>query len=238
MSYTPINWQNGDVITAEKLNKMDRGWDTVETTLFNETVTTVENQGLYGSILSYIFTEEPPETLTITFDGADYQCQRITDTDEGYYYYGELGLDGPDFTNYPFILQVANMYQAVVITETAGTYTISAKTASMVCSDEFEEAVKTAQVGPLLVHINSEPGVLDKTWQEIYNAAPMVYLCINDESVDYFLALTSIKGEEAPYGVSFLNSIYTLNMYHMEFSTESPSGFPVLVNDGDDDENV
>lgn len=26
MSYTPINWQTGDTITAEKLNKMDNGW--------------------------------------------------------------------------------------------------------------------------------------------------------------------------------------------------------------------
>ena len=25
MGYTPSNWQNGDVITAEKLNKMENG---------------------------------------------------------------------------------------------------------------------------------------------------------------------------------------------------------------------
>ena len=29
MSYTPINWQTGEIITADKLNKMDNGWRVV-----------------------------------------------------------------------------------------------------------------------------------------------------------------------------------------------------------------
>lgn len=31
MSYEKQTWNNGDVITAEKLNKMDNGWGTVDT---------------------------------------------------------------------------------------------------------------------------------------------------------------------------------------------------------------
>ena len=42
MSYTPINWQTGDIITAEKMNKMDNGWSVESSSqqLFSETVTT------------------------------------------------------------------------------------------------------------------------------------------------------------------------------------------------------
>lgn len=41
MIYTPINWQNGDTITAEKMNKMDNGWGIGEVELFSETVTLI-----------------------------------------------------------------------------------------------------------------------------------------------------------------------------------------------------
>lgn len=148
MSYTPINWQTGQTITADKLNKMDNGWG-VETSggeLFSETVATVidpdfPEDGARGS-LSYA-TLITADILTITFDGVDYECQKI----EGYAY-GGWSNGTADFTNYPFALlssEFMGMINNDVITATEGTYTISVSSISKTIetSAEFATAVSS-----------------------------------------------------------------------------------------------
>lgn len=141
MTYTPINWQNGDTITAEKLNKMDNGWSVTSssgTLLFSETVVT-ENDGDFNfGVLSY--SEEVPDgTLTVTFDGTDYTC-----TCSG----AKFGSTDESFEDYPFYVFYSGVQNSNAIeTATEGTHTIAVSTgggSSVEFSSDFQTAVTSA----------------------------------------------------------------------------------------------
>lgn len=101
MAYEPINWQTGDIITAERLNRMDRGWDVIKTELFSETVTTEDTgEGYSGADLPY--HQISADTITVIYDGTEYVCPRI-DVNGDYFYGGGDAL-GPVFTEYPFCI--------------------------------------------------------------------------------------------------------------------------------------
>lgn len=136
MTYTPINWETGDIITAEKLNKMDNGWNIDETQLFNETVTTITTE--FGSMgqLAFVASEIPPETLQIMFDGVNYNCSR--QDGESYYFYGAQ--EPGDFSTYPFALVISESSTSIY-TQSPGTYTVAAVGLSTEVSSEFSTAV-------------------------------------------------------------------------------------------------
>ena len=140
MAYTPINWQTGDTITAEKMNKMDNGWG-VETsggTLFSETVTTEDEEGIAWGEFSYS-TKITAETVTVTFNGTDYQCQKVDA--EGDNAYGGWGAEGPDFTSIPFAILSGDGFNEIC-TPTGGTYTVKvdASTTTVETSANFSMA--------------------------------------------------------------------------------------------------
>ena len=69
--------------------------------------------------------------------------------------------------------------------------------------------------GVLVVHVDADTGsVLDKTWAEIYAAAPSVYY------------LVSIGGGEGEYFADFFGS---LGAGIMEAQTDSESGYPIII---------
>lgn len=144
MSYTPIGWQTGDTITAEKLNKMDPGWGVSSTQIFSETVTTADmGQGFAVGSLVYVFQSRPPETAVITFDGTDYTCNWNS------FGYGDIGESGPVFTTYPFFLSINE--NITIYTETGGTYTVALSVNEMAISDAFNAAVqKCVSLMPML----------------------------------------------------------------------------------------
>lgn len=139
MAYTPINWQTGDTITAAKLNKCDRGWsvESSSTTYINESVTTAD-RGSFGMGATSYSTAISDATLTITFNGTEYTCAR-----------GSMGYGAtadsptPDFTTYPFGL--VPMGPVLLITETAGTYTlkVEASSTTVETSSNFQTAVQS-----------------------------------------------------------------------------------------------
>jgi len=135
MAYTPVNWQTGDTITAEKLNKMDNGWGYESTQLFSETVTTVDQGGTNGAELAYSGTIDA-DTITVTYDGTEYTCPRIDNGDS--YFYGGFN-DGPDFTTYPFFI-FSEVGQNQLITPTAGTHTVAVSAPSLQTSADFDAA--------------------------------------------------------------------------------------------------
>lgn len=135
MAYTPINWQTGDTITAEKMNKMDNGWGVQETQLFSETVTTAQSPFGYAAGLAYTTAEIPPATLTITLNSTDYVCTRQV-TGSSFYY----GAPPNDFSTYPFTLLIES--SSIIVTQTAGTYTVSARGEVVEISTTFSDAVK------------------------------------------------------------------------------------------------
>lgn len=167
MAYTPINWQTGDTITADKLNRCDNGWEVDSTQLFSETVTTADQDGIIMGMLAYGSQIDAP-TLTVTFDGTDYTCD-ATDVD-GSYAYGGIGEEGPDFTDYPFaILSDVSVGGAnFTYTETAGAHAVSAVTSSVMTSSDFGAAVN-AVVGTSAMPMRCVPDVT--TAEEMRGAA-------------------------------------------------------------------
>ena len=137
MAYTPINWQTGDTITAEKMNKMDNGWGTQLTQLFSESVTTADDGGMNVGTLVYSDTIDA-DSIVVTFNGTDYTCSRIDAF--GHYYYGGFSQSGPDFSEYPFAIE-SSTSRNNIYTQTAGTYTVAVSTSGIVVSDDFCKAV-------------------------------------------------------------------------------------------------
>lgn len=149
MAYTPINWQTGDTITAEKMNKMDNGWGVESSSqqLFTETVTTTVDpdfpeDGARGALAySTLITAD---TLTVTLNGTDYVCPRIIEGNGSVY--GGYSGGAPDFTDYPFAIYSSEFMGNIntnITTASAGTYAVSASLTSSAIeiSDQFRTVV-------------------------------------------------------------------------------------------------
>lgn len=140
MSYTPINWQTGDTITAEKMNKMDNGWGVQNAQLFSETVTTTQAQFGVEGALSYSGQVSSP-TIVVTFNGTDYLCSAIQLEVGGYGYGGVTAGWEYDFSTYPFALVFSPSDGNVLATQTAGAYAVAVSGQGIVISDNFNAAV-------------------------------------------------------------------------------------------------
>lgn len=135
MTYTPINWQTGDTITAEKMNKMDNGWAASSTVLTSESVTTEQSLvDAYGA-LSYS-TPITAETIIVTFNGTAYTCTAFVDGSD--YTYGDL-----DFVTVPFAI-LSSAEENGLSTPEAGTYEIEIAVSSVEVSSQFTSAVNSA----------------------------------------------------------------------------------------------
>lgn len=175
MSYTPINWQNGDTITAEKMNKMDNGWGIGETELFSETVTTVSGSMGVSAQLTYSVQLFYP-TISVDFDGTTYNVNvnymgEMTA-------YGEAGSSGPDFTNYPFFILSQPNNVNIIYTENAGTYSVTVNVEDIVVSNDFEVAVQSClntNVFPL--QLVSDITTYDEALQAFNNGRILYFFC-------------------------------------------------------------
>ena len=144
MPYTPINWQTGDTITAEKLNKMDNGWGFENTQLFSESVTTATVKDYPAPVGSLAYSKQiTSDTLPVTFNGESYNLP-LTVQEWGNIY-GELSESGPSFTRYPVCIMSNKNGHNDVYTETAGTYTISGSVPLIQTSEAFYSAVAHAE---------------------------------------------------------------------------------------------
>lgn len=179
MAYTPINWQTGDTITAEKLNKMDRGWGYESTQLFSETVTTAEDgQGMYSAGLAYSQLIDA-DTITVTFDGTEYTCPSISKGEYGAPYSG----DGFDFSEFPFNLSTDNT-PVYLSTQTAGEHTVAVSVSTLQTSADFTAAVKAA-INLNMLPLRCVEGVT--TYNEVTSAMEdgrLVYFTANDETYE------------------------------------------------------
>ena len=181
MAYTPVNWQTGDTITAEKLNKMDNGWGYESTQLFSETVTTVDQGGTNGAELAYSGTIDA-DTITVTYDGTEYTCPLIDIG--GSHFYGGFSEQGPTFTEYPFAISSSGSYGNFLTTQTAGEHTVAAAALSLQTSADFAAAVNMANPIDLsTLPLRCVEGVT--THDEAVSAMKggrLVYFTANDET--------------------------------------------------------
>lgn len=177
MSYTPINWQTGDTITAEKLNKMDNGWsiETSGSELFSETVTT-EKEPNYPDAPAgwndFEYAKIVADSITVTFNGNEYECTLMTDGYDSNFYGGWVedgGEYASDFSVYPFgILSETGFFG--IYTEVGGTYTvkIEAHVSTVETSSDFQKAVDSV-VDTSMMPMLCKSG--ETTISEMYSAS-------------------------------------------------------------------
>lgn len=140
MAYTPINWQTGDAITAEKLNRCDNGWSVANgvATVFNDSVTTTDANNREVVI-------EPTEDfstaseIVVILDNVTYNLTGFDD--EGYWTWGA---PYNDFSVYPFSIYTNNG-GFIFVSQTAGTYSlqIQAVAKTVETSSDFSDAVNS-----------------------------------------------------------------------------------------------
>lgn len=189
MTYTPINWQNGDIITAEKMNKMDNGWGSQIKTVVNETFTPQNGELYYETELVYNKVINAP-VITVVFDNEEYTCE-LAIVNGANFYGAEFSGETPDFSVYPFTLISPPGYPNVVLTETNDSHTIVVKYPSIETSSDFNEAV---EIGSLLKKINT----YNCTWQEAHDlvaSGNIVYYVKTPDSLtaDVYIVLSMGK---------------------------------------------
>lgn len=152
MAYEKTTWVDGDVITAEKLNKIEdgiedaTGYDCKEepVVLLEESVVT---ESYYGSIRGTLSYSHPikAETIIVTFDGVDYVLNNSGRSEDVVSYYGACkDMYTQDYSEYPFGLSCFHSSsQNFLFTEKAGTYSIkiSAVTDVVSTTENFKKAV-------------------------------------------------------------------------------------------------
>lgn len=217
MAYTPVGWQTGDTITAERLNRMDRGWDVVvgtPTQLFSETVTAAGgDSGMYGAELTYSQLIDAA-SIIVTYDGTEYECPSI-----GAGEYGAPYNDGnPDFTEFPFNLYTDSGNPASLVTQTAGEHTIAVTAAvtSIETSTDFDAAVSNVfDMSALPFRLVSGTTTADEI-NAANNACRIVYFKFPDSPKTYFLNTMTLQGkflfnpELTGYEAKISNGVFTV----------------------------
>lgn len=199
MAYTKQTWSCGDTITADKLNHMESGIEeAIEccsgggtadvgysceegyVTVFDGSVTTEENSGMNGA--EVVADSQISETIKVTFNGTAYECERRTESLNGetaYVYGADIDFSNQtiDFSEYPFAIMNYGTSDIVIITETAGTYTVKVETVSdvVLVTECFRQAVAAAGGSGFVVTMTTDGDKqivysLDKTYREIETA--------------------------------------------------------------------
>lgn len=168
MAYTPINWQTGDTITAEKMNKMDNGWsvESSNTTLCEESVTTAVGQmGLPEAVLSYSNVINATRIL-VTLNGVTYTCPKMEANGQEFYGGFDMEANAPDFTDFPFFIWSMGGTNTLY-TQSASTYAIKIVEPSetIEVSDDFQTIINSLRVSEIFIATE-----LKTTWQEIFDA--------------------------------------------------------------------
>lgn len=142
MAYTPINWQTGDTITAEKMNKMDNGWGVQDglVTYFDNSVTTEDAHNRTVEI-SPTGDFSTANEITVTLDNTTYNLTGFND--DGYWTWGA---PYGDFSEYTFSIYVdSGTDNYYFVTQTAGTYALKIQANGMTVetSTAFNMAVNS-----------------------------------------------------------------------------------------------
>ena len=74
--------------------------------------------------------------------------------------------------------------------------------------NHIEQGIAAGLNGVLICTVNSETNALDHTWQEIANAAPLVWLKVNDYMYE---GLFGIAGANEEYMVAFSKPYFVVN---------------------------
>ena len=177
MGYTKTNWQTGDIITAEKLNKLENGvvnasgFEVSFVTLTEENITSSNLvDDIYGAAMTYS-SWITADAITVTFDGTDYVCSKVIDTTKQTAY---GGIDAESTPNFPFGIMSENG-ENMVVTETEGEHSIKIVIPNVVTTSDFDMGVNAAVMKeqPLIVTCSYSEGSgvsIDATYEIISKA--------------------------------------------------------------------
>lgn len=91
--------------------------------------------------------------------------------------------------------------------------------------NKMEQGVANAGGGGALL-VGQSNETLDKTWQEIHDAAPLVYLTVDGEE---FKPLVAVYEDEGDYCVDFVSISVDGNIF-CSYIASSASGYPAKIN--------
>lgn len=186
MAYDKHTWTCDEPITVERLNHIedgianaggDCGYECEEeiVTLTEESVTTEaseDDDSAYGNLSYSQYIDA--DTITVTFNGTEYECPRISA--DGDSVYGGFADGAPDFSEYPFAIGSYSGYGNTLATQTAGTYTIKIEGTkeTITTTPCFEKAVQKVtpptDISPLILTRSGSPAQLSRTFKEIGTA--------------------------------------------------------------------
>lgn len=183
-----------------------------------QTVTTQDAGGLSVASLTVVqdYSNDPPETLTVTFNGVEYNLTR-SEPVAGCFLYGDYG-----FTDAPFALRIdrnAGSYISNLITATPQTVTIKAEVVikSLEITDDFAHAVRAVYNPPSLMTVtadfegadaNEKNCTMSNTVGEIlaaYDSGANVHFLMHDTvtDVEYDIPLGSVVYYETSRQIKF-----------------------------------
>lgn len=192
--YEPTVWATGDVVTAEKLNKLENGvasggvYTESETVRFSGEVTTAESYGDFMASLPGCDLSDAPDQITVVFDGTEYTVNAtLADDIVCYGVYSEES--GVDFSQYPFFINAfTETSRTVFSTETAGTHSVVIKSVTKTVNSELQAVLPLrAVVGTTTL------AELEEAW----GSGRLVY-CIENGANIYFL-LSHVNSEIVTY---------------------------------------
>lgn len=232
MSYSKTTWQDGDVITAEKLNKLETGVSEIEigyevsentTILFEGNITTVSNDGMYSGEIT--LTDPRLSSITLILDENEYTLNRYIVGGNLCYSETEPTLDSTPPV--PSIVYLRDNF--VILTSEEKTYATQVKFTETVVtnSSDFQAAVNHVA----LTCIMDQSDTLNHTWNEI-NDTPIVIL--RQESTGAvrigFKTYTSVTTNKAGAGFIYTVDFITSDTSHysdcLKFTTDDPDGYP------------
>lgn len=232
MAYTPINWQTGDTITAEKMNKMDNGWG-VESTTVSETIeTAVPPIPIPNTPAQGIMNYESPitgQSLTVTFNNTTYVLPGATLDWCNVYGDYDAENDEFDFSTYPLgIMSGFDGAENEVYTETAGTYSISFSVPSLEIGGTFKDAVKLAGEDTFAnaEALPYEMALGTATFSDVFNALSsgrLVYIkshATNTNTWNDFLIISASYNALTVYGIRIVEG----NISTVSYSSDSVDG--------------
>jgi len=220
MAYTPVNWQTGDTITADRLNRMDRGWGYESTELFSETVTAASD----GAIVQLTYSGAiDAASITVNFDGTEYECENRALAPDGNYGAKAKFPSGYNFSAFPFYIGSYGGEGNKIAVETAGEHTVTVTVTSMQTSADFSVAVDAAStVDATMVPFRCVNG--ETTFDEIeaaFSASRLMYFYGYDGSC---CMLTVLYNDASGWHVRFIpeSSVFTAGFDENDVFTLTP----------------
>lgn len=232
MAYTKQTWNTGDVITEEKLNHMEDGVATGggiytygEFSLFDGSVTTAKQSEDAPAAYAEIAFEGklPKHDISVTFNGQNYTLPHGIHEGNGDYW-GELGDNGPSFTNYPVFVAVGGG----IYTQEEGTYSL--KINEIVGKFTVNDGFKSALGNILITTLDPNTHKLNKTFKEIKDAndTGLVIIKSSDELTEVVVSVNANDDDLGLVSVGYHFASNKVGTFY--YSAASINSYPIIQN--------